>query len=524
MNTKNIDLQIKEASESTPGIVAYASTFDREPDAYGDVVAKGAFAGTLAQLKANGYNLPLLYAHDMGNPSNIIGYVTKAEEDDRGLRVEAAFDMENPAAQTVRRAVLAKAINKLSFAFTVLDQGPVTLEDGTKANELRELEIYEVSLVVVPANSHAVVVDAKDAPAETPEATIEEKTLVDDTEPETIAEEVKTEEPMEAKAEEPEEKAEEEEPEPVNPVSEKENIMEIETMNAIGAAEPAEKSAREIFAETFGGIVKGARFSAATPEIGKKVFIGTPQYINTVSQNVSSFGTDAMGALDFFGRETIRGNAYTYVVFNGFTPTQVAEGGTKPQTGTTTSITAPLTKLAGVMKESDELVEDAEWLVSAIENRGVDELRRAEESYAVSAVLNASSIGAVTGGITEANIAAAIAKVLNDSHHAADGIVMNPTDYATLISGTLANSRTLFSPDYKTFLGIPVAQSAAITAGTVLVGNFRQGATLVGKGGVRVEATNSDQDDFVKNLVTIRIEERLLCAVRIPYAFCTVGA
>lgn len=152
MENKHIDLLIKEAPSDVPGIVAYASTFDRIPDAYGDVVAKGAFAKSIQAIKDSGNNLPLLYGHVMDDPANIIGTVTDLREDDHGLLIKADFDMENPMAQQVHRSVLSKAITKLSFAFTVHDQAPVTLEDGTKANELRELEIYEVSLVVVPAN------------------------------------------------------------------------------------------------------------------------------------------------------------------------------------------------------------------------------------------------------------------------------------------------------------------------------------------------------------------------------------
>ena len=41
------------------------------------------------------------------------------------------------------------------------DNGTVTLEDGTKANELRDLELFEISCVCVPANDDAGVVDVK---------------------------------------------------------------------------------------------------------------------------------------------------------------------------------------------------------------------------------------------------------------------------------------------------------------------------------------------------------------------------
>lgn len=35
------------------------------------------------------------------------------------------------------------------------------MEDGTKANELRKLELFEVSIVPIPANQNAVMTDIK---------------------------------------------------------------------------------------------------------------------------------------------------------------------------------------------------------------------------------------------------------------------------------------------------------------------------------------------------------------------------
>lgn len=521
METKSIDLLVKEAPGDVPGIIAYASTFDRIPDAYGDVVAKGAFAGTLARLKESGNNLPLLYGHVMDQPENIIGTVVKAEEDDHGLLVEAVFDMENPKAQTVHRAVLSKAITKLSFAFTVLDDHTITLEDYGEVRELTELEIYEVSLVVVPANPRAQVVSAKDAE---PETKMTEEHLGVDTEPETEPEEVKAEEPEVAKAEEHEEKAEEEEPETIPIESEKEKPMELETMNAIAEAQPAEKSLREIVTATFvgKGLKDGGRFSVATPEI--KAFAGTPKWLPTVSRNVAGIGPDYTFA-DLFGQEVISGNSYTFARLSaGETFAQVAEGGAKPDaTPTSTIVNLPLIKVAGLIQESDELIEDADWLVSAIENRGVRNYRRARDGYAMGTLLGTSGIGSISTGINEANILAAIGRVKAGTGHDADAIVVNPETYVSLVSAALNSSHSLFSPDYKSILGVPVYQVVMDDAAAI-VGAFRDGATLVTKGGIRVEATNSDQDDFIHNLVKVRIEQRLALAVREPAAFVKVEA
>lgn len=149
------------------GIVkGYASTFDREPDSYGDVIAKGAFEKSLErweQLNNEGKYIPLLWGHDTEDPKSNIGRVVEAHEDERGLFVSAEFDKDNEKAQYVRKLVQEGRVYQFSFAFEIREQAPIELEDGTKANELRDLELFEVSLVQIPANQHATVEEVKAA-------------------------------------------------------------------------------------------------------------------------------------------------------------------------------------------------------------------------------------------------------------------------------------------------------------------------------------------------------------------------
>ena len=165
MFKKDYSVQFKAAGDDGGRIVAYAATFDREPDSYGDVIAPGAFKNTLEDWKASGNVIPLLFGHRTDDPSMNIGGVDAIKEDERGLRIEATFDKDSETAQYVRRLVLEKRLSKLSFAYDVLDQGTIVLDDGREANELREIKLYEISLVPIPANGHAEVVEAKSADA-----------------------------------------------------------------------------------------------------------------------------------------------------------------------------------------------------------------------------------------------------------------------------------------------------------------------------------------------------------------------
>jgi len=163
IKTKTVDVEPSNTTmeKSDNGtITGYAATFIREPDSYGDVIAKGAFAESIERIKAEGKAIPLLWNHDSGDLKSYIGTVTDLEEDDHGLLFTAGFDATERA-QRARELASDGRLCKFSFAYQILDQGTVTLEDGTEANELRKLDLYEVSLVMYPANPDTSVVEVK---------------------------------------------------------------------------------------------------------------------------------------------------------------------------------------------------------------------------------------------------------------------------------------------------------------------------------------------------------------------------
>lgn len=213
-----------EATEDGGHIKAYAATFDREPDCYGDVIAKGAFDRTIKAWRDSGKPIPLLFGHNADDPYYNIGSCKEFGVDDRGFYIEGEFDAENETAQYVRKLCKEGRVCKMSFAYAVRDWAEIKLEDGTRANELRDLDVFEVSVVTIPANSHADIVEVKDTDPDVKsgrrnsakdESVIREviaalQGLLDDTEPE---------EPGEANSQEKEQT-------PVND-SRKENLLEL---------------------------------------------------------------------------------------------------------------------------------------------------------------------------------------------------------------------------------------------------------------------------------------------------------
>ena len=143
--------------------VVYPSTFIRKPDSYGDVVKPGAFAKGIQKRKDEGIVLPGLFGHRMDDPDFYVAQALDEGEDDHGWWVKGVFDLDEAKAAKVYRLVKGRRLRELSFAYDVIDEGSVTLDDGVKANELRELDVFEFSFVPIGANRDTSVVAVKAA-------------------------------------------------------------------------------------------------------------------------------------------------------------------------------------------------------------------------------------------------------------------------------------------------------------------------------------------------------------------------
>ena len=339
----------------------------------------------------------------------------------------------------------------------------------------------------------------------------------------------------------------------------------VKTIGAIGEKQPEgkveAKSLGEFAAEGVRqrGIKSGDRFSAnlgtfsghkdATTMVSPS---GIANALADVQERLYEGPRRRLTIADLLGQETTTRSAVTYFVesetVNGAV-SYVAEGAEKPLVsfGDPTVVTDKVMKIAAVLKESDEMVDDLPWLASAIDNRGIYLVQLKEEDE----ILNGTGSGTALDGILhrtgilteqtasgESNVADAIfratTKVSQSSPFTADGIVVNPTDYQTLRLAKDSNNQYygggFFQGQYGNgavaeqppIWGLRTVVTPAIAAGTVLVGAFQQGASVIRRQGLTVEVANQNEDDFVNNRIAIRIEERLALAVR--YCKVTVAA
>lgn len=295
----------------------------------------------------------------------------------------------------------------------------------------------------------------------------------------------------------------------------------------------------EHFAEWLKTVAVTKRFDLTAPEFKAATDpmtspAGAVDFATTFDRNVVTGARTPLVIRDLFGAETISGSTLVYLVEGALqgAPAVTAEGAKKPQIhfADPTPKTVSLAKVACHIKESDEYINDYPFLASAINGRLLYELGLVEQNKLVADLLATSGIqtGTYAATGTATDIADAILQAAMDvqaqTGFPADAIAMNPADWYILRVGKDGDDR-YYGGGYfgvqsvPNIWGIPVCVSSSITSGTVVVGAFKTCASVVTNGGVSVEAVNTNEDDFVKNLMTIRAEERLALAVRRPAGF-----
>lgn len=150
MDYKTLRLDLKELGPGSSGegweIAGYASTFGGDPDSYGDVVARGAFAASIETRATK-----LLLQHETP-----IGYQLELREDEYGLFGRWAL-IDTTAGTDAYKLARAGVLDSLSIGYV-----PVDAEyraDGVRV--LKSVDLLEVSLVTFPANESAVLTDVK---------------------------------------------------------------------------------------------------------------------------------------------------------------------------------------------------------------------------------------------------------------------------------------------------------------------------------------------------------------------------
>lgn len=219
---------------------------------------------------------------------------------------------------------------------------------------------------------------------------------------------------------------------------------------------------------------------------------------------------------------------------------EAAEGIAKAESALTWSlVNMPISTVAHWIKISRQLAADNTALAAYVNARMVYGVNRRVETQLGAGDGVAPNISGIldTGNFTAHGYADAalgatlkklvlIRKIIADlwaAGYPANGILLNPADWATIeIDVLTATSNAVRvgvnGAGQQTLWGVPVYPAVGITADMVAVGNFAMHGTIYDREGVVVELSDSDSDNFTKNLVTVRAERRLALATEVPAA------
>jgi HK97 family phage major capsid protein len=246
--------------------------------------------------------------------------------------------------------------------------------------------------------------------------------------------------------------------------------------------------------------------------------------------------------LDLIPTGVMDQNTLPYTVESGSfeTARETAEGALKPEAEVVfTDATADATTIAHWTKMRKQSLADLPALQSVIDGRlryGVEN-RLQDEILAgngtgdnMRGILATTGVGVVpyvADALVADQLLTGITNIfLNDAE--ADAVVVHPLDWSAVLSAKATGDGHYFSggPFQVTpqvIWGVPLIPSAAVPQGTALVGDFSIGVQLFIREGVNVLLSDADQDDFIRNRVTLLAEMRAALAVFRPSAFVTVA-
>jgi len=203
----------------------------------------------------------------------------------------------------------------------------------------------------------------------------------------------------------------------------------------------------------------------------------------------------------------------------------VTEGSDKPGAEFAfDDVVVELVKRAAFIPVSEEMMQDSPLIARYLQAQLALGVRHAEETaFAVTLYADATGTASavdVGGDNGWDALVAGVTDVRLNYFGEPDAVFIHPTDWATLaVTKATTSGEYLRSPvDLP-----PMVVSQKATLGSPVVGAFRAGGTVYRRGGVRIDASNSHEDYFRKNLIAFRAEVRSALGITYPEAFSVVA-
>lgn len=151
MHNQTLDFQFEVKTIQEDGLFSgYGSVFNLK-DSYNEIVAPGAFISSLATQRQAGKMPAMLWQHRAAEP---IGVYTDMQEDSIGLHVSGQIALKTVRGLEAYELLKMKAISGLSIGFTTRED---SYDKVSGVRTLKQVDLWEVSLVTFPANDAARV-------------------------------------------------------------------------------------------------------------------------------------------------------------------------------------------------------------------------------------------------------------------------------------------------------------------------------------------------------------------------------
>lgn len=281
---------------------------------------------------------------------------------------------------------------------------------------------------------------------------------------------------------------------------------------------------------------KGGRVSIAVKALLSPAFPITPHRVPGI--NALPLERPRVRSLLLPGRTD--SNAIEFVRETGFTNNAaiVAEQATKPESHLTFEpVSRSVVTIAHWLQASKQILDDAPQLQSFIDARlryglvlveDVQLLKGSGTGGNLEGVFTVATAYAAPGGVTVTNetkidrlrLALLQAELAG---YPANGLVLNPIDWTTIELTKTTDGAYLFAHPQgsvtPTLWGTTVVSTVAMDQGDFLAGAFGLGAQIFDREDANVVISTEDRDNFIRNMVTVRAEERLALAIYRPEAF-----
>jgi HK97 family phage major capsid protein len=201
----------------------------------------------------------------------------------------------------------------------------------------------------------------------------------------------------------------------------------------------------------------------------------------------------------------------------------VLEGAAKPSAELLPTVTSfTLDTIAVWTQATRQLLEDSPAIAAKIDTELARAVTKKMETEAAAALV-AATIPTATNATSLTNAIRAGVGVVQAAGYDPNAVLLNPADWARLDINVFGS--TLLGPQMQSsFWGLQPVAANSQPAGTATVGDFSAGVQRYARNGVSLYVTDSDQDDFIKNLFKILAETRCKTVVTRPAALCEVSS